>query len=220
MRLRCCTARQGFTLIELLIVVAIIAILAAIAVPNFLEAQNRAKVSRAKADIRTLVLAIQTYVIDWNNVFPDNNDAVNHNAWAKGLYFSKENPNSPADVKWLNNTGSPPWMERFYTRTVFVPITTPVAYMSQIPIDPFSKVVPMGYDTREYPGSGGPLAYCALFSAGPDKTEGDWYRALNPSGQAIPYDPTNGTISQGDIYRTIPVKMTDVMRREYPIECQ
>src|SRR6478609_11262839 len=57
----------GFTLIELLIVVAIIAILAAIAVPNFLEAQTRAKISRAKADMRTTVTALESYVVDWNN---------------------------------------------------------------------------------------------------------------------------------------------------------
>ena len=60
---------KGFTLIELLIVVAIIAILAAIAVPNFLEAQVRAKVSRVKADMRSLATAIEAYVVD-NNVYP------------------------------------------------------------------------------------------------------------------------------------------------------
>lgn len=56
----------GFTLIELLIVVAIIAILAAIAVPNFLEAQMRAKVSRVKADHRTIATGLETYHIDTN----------------------------------------------------------------------------------------------------------------------------------------------------------
>ncbi len=63
--------RKGFTLIELLIVVAIIAILAAIAVPNFLEAQTRAKVSRAKADIRSLATALESYAVDNNNFPPD-----------------------------------------------------------------------------------------------------------------------------------------------------
>jgi prepilin-type N-terminal cleavage/methylation domain-containing protein len=58
--------RTGFTLIELLIVVAIIAILAAIAVPNFLEAQVRAKVGRVKADMRSVRTAVESYFIDHN----------------------------------------------------------------------------------------------------------------------------------------------------------
>lgn len=61
--------KKGFTLIELLIVVAIIAILAAIAVPNFLEAQTRAKVSRVKADMRSAATAIEAYYVD-NNKYP------------------------------------------------------------------------------------------------------------------------------------------------------
>jgi type II secretion system protein G len=64
----------GFTLIELLIVVAIIAILAAIAVPNFLEAQTRAKVSRVKADLRSLATAVESYSIDWNT-YPNDSAA-------------------------------------------------------------------------------------------------------------------------------------------------
>ncbi len=58
------THRRAFTLIELLIVVAIIGVLAAIAVPNFLNAQVRAKIARVRSDLRSLALAIDSYHLD------------------------------------------------------------------------------------------------------------------------------------------------------------
>ena len=63
--------KKAFTLIELLIVVAIIAILSAIAVPNFLEAQTLAKVSRVKSDFRILNLAFHAFFVDHNDFPPD-----------------------------------------------------------------------------------------------------------------------------------------------------
>ncbi|MEO8376979.1 MAG: prepilin-type N-terminal cleavage/methylation domain-containing protein, partial [Candidatus Sumerlaeota bacterium] len=80
--------KKGFTLIELLIVVAIIAILAAIAVPNFLEAQTRSKVSRVKADMRSIATAVEAYRID-NNTYPSSTRNVGGNftvnAFAAGI---------------------------------------------------------------------------------------------------------------------------------------
>lgn len=61
--------RSGFTLIELLIVVAIIGVLAAIAVPNFLNAQTRAKVARCYSDQQALGSALEMYNVD-NGRFP------------------------------------------------------------------------------------------------------------------------------------------------------
>ena len=60
---------KGFTLIELLIVVAIIGIIAAIAIPNLLNAIDRGKQKRTMADMRSIGTAIESYAVD-NNFYP------------------------------------------------------------------------------------------------------------------------------------------------------
>lgn len=186
----------AFTLIELLIVVAIIAILAAIAVPNFLEAQIRSKVSRAKADMRTMATAIEQYAVDCNS-YPDH--------FSHGLS-----------------------------------LTTPVAYISSVPRDPFMAAhrhggpggPPPGFGELRY--SGMPIDHASRWivgCVGPD-TDIDTYAndvadnwdesfeafmfypgysdALFSEDGAVVnatkfkyvmYDSTNGTVSNGDLFR-------------------
>lgn len=104
------STRRAFTLIELLIVIAIILILIAIALPNFLEAQIRAKITRCKADMRTLSTAIVSYSIDEDGAFPYGQGSF-RSLGAAGGY-------QPAAPLWV--------------------LTTPHEYLKPLPSNPFS----------------------------------------------------------------------------------
>jgi len=74
--------RGGFTLVEIMIVVAIIALLAAIAVPGFLRARKRAQASRVLNDLRLIDSAVDQYAIETNKTTAS---TVNVSDWTNYL---------------------------------------------------------------------------------------------------------------------------------------
>lgn len=62
--------QKGLTLIELMIVIVIVGILVAIALPNFAAAQDRAKQASVKANIKVLQIVAETYAVDWGGLYP------------------------------------------------------------------------------------------------------------------------------------------------------
>ncbi|MEW6235629.1 MAG: prepilin-type N-terminal cleavage/methylation domain-containing protein [Candidatus Omnitrophota bacterium] len=180
--------KSAFTLIELLIVVAIIGVLAAIAVPNFLLAQTKAKIARVEGDIKAMATAMELYRIDCND-FP--------NSSTGGVFQS-------------------------FTR--LEELVSPTPYMNTIPIDPFNKWgVPGHLSAKEYiyhndtasewpknvfldlrqhhygPGKLSPN--WIIIGFGPDQTTQDWDRGGSIPWGAVAYEPSNGVVSRGDIYR-------------------
>ncbi|MEO8376706.1 MAG: prepilin-type N-terminal cleavage/methylation domain-containing protein [Candidatus Sumerlaeota bacterium] len=168
--------QRAFTLIELLVVVVIIAILAALAVPSLLNAQARAKVSRVRADMRTIQGSLAAYRVD------------------ERMY-----PPAAIDDAMLEHP--------------LRALTTPVSYMSSIPVDPFGAapldflpdVKLLGYQYCDavttsvgIPGETygaiwreNPRLQYMLHSCGPNRV---W--DVTPY---VDYDPTNGVVSRGDI---------------------
>lgn len=237
---------KGFTLIELLIVVAIIAILAAIAVPNFLEAQTRAKVARVKSDHRSLATAIESYFVDHGMYPPNSNGPAGGVAVAANSYQMMVPLSTP--IAYIGNALLPdPFPSRFdvdgsgggvygyvsatdSTAEVVIydilrdgDLTTGLA----LALAPALALDPTAAGSLD-PGQADQLFSLgwSLGSQGPDRVNrrneivialggdpsdpGLTYGAvsfvveLKEWAQFAPvlYDPTNGTISQGDIIRT------------------
>ncbi len=177
---------KGFTLIELLIVIAIILILISIALPNFIEAQIRAKVTRNLGEFKSINSALEMYMGDYKRYPGDN-------AKTRGL------------------------KDELLSR--YTELTTPVAYMKYIPIDPFGSeewVYPIKHGSYIYTdgwwqsvAGGGTLKFMGrwtLVGKGPDLEDGngEWASVKNIPEEvrlSFIYSPTNGTVSIGDIAR-------------------
>ncbi len=180
--------KQAFTLIELLIVVAIIGILAAIAVPNFMNAQVRAKVSRVTADLRSIQTAIEMYTVDNGREIRDTFEFPN--------YFGN------AFHVWSQLTTPISYISPGAFMDPFIPETNPVstgAANEAVAVGTYQyHNIKLWRETNR--GGMGELADRTaryyVRSPGPDR----WYinhpmRLMN----WMAYDPSNGLVSVGDI---------------------
>lgn len=226
-------SREGFTLIELLIVIAIILILIAIALPNFLEAQERARVTKAKAELRTMETAINTHVLDYGYLYADFNDSFVLTTITRNKRRMEIEPCSVYNARvprtsTLTFDGIDP--ANFYAPNIHCPLTTPIKYIeARDTTDPWGDgTIPIGMDSRElqyHPvtgrrlgiDNGAAIVYSAYFVSGPDRNCGDWYRdgPHNTNGRGTPYSATNGTKSWGDLWMVIATTDTAFARNEY-----
>ena len=187
---------RAFTLIELLIVVAIIGILAAIAVPNFLNAQIRAKLARVKSDLRNIVVAADLYRLD-EGTYPPN---FFLNASRPRFFFHM----LTTPIPYLTGTSMPDpfatheeqWWKRQYYTYVFDTERSPDV---SVELAPYKAVALRCNGPDKVPHSNFRLVLLDAWGGNSTKA---LTRALGPMG-ALVYMPSNGIISRGDIGRTV-----------------
>jgi len=214
--------RTAFTLIELLIVVAIIAILALIAVPNFLEAQMRAKVSRVKADQRSIATALESYASD-NGKYPNMHVVQGGNWEYVGWGYAQKMLTTP--IAYITSLIPDLFQLRYdqltqhlRTRDMWLygnpykdPSYNPVTRGDKHVMDyedfdggrPTGNTIDQDW-VRRWKLSYGNTEW-KLQSFGPMRDVTDYGWALTTSEPGWPnkyYDPTNGTVSRGLITRT------------------
>lgn len=191
--------RQAFTLIELLIVVAIIGILAAIAVPNFIEAMVRAKIARTVHDLRIMRDAVNFYHQDTGMWLIDGNDCDGRKECCfQGRWFGVY----PSKVG-ISDVGTG---ENHFSGQIYQPLTTPVAYLNSIPVDPFASGCFYAYEDAGCANGGG--SFGLLSAAGPDRDNGDWHG----TNGMVAYQTSNGLASNGDLWHIWPLRKDQTFR--------
>ncbi len=170
--------KKGFTLIELLIVVAIIGILAAIAVPNFINARLRAQIARVTAELKSVNDAYLMYFMD-NHKWPPHldGDEAQHRFVTTPIAYLSTSILDPFQVEGTTDASTIGW------------------YKGQYHEEPAKQMLSEYFGSGDAAGRryGRTHARAAFFcrSVGPDLDRLREY--------TIPYDISNGLASQGTL---------------------